>query len=30
MGWALFGAVLSLILLRGVHDRQLRANGFAS
>ncbi len=29
MGWALFGAVLSLVLLSRVHDRQLRERGFA-
>ena len=28
MGWALFGAILSLALLRKMHDQQLRANGF--
>jgi putative membrane protein len=29
MGWALFGAVLALITLGRLHDKQLRANGFA-
>ena len=28
MGWALCGAVLALILLGGLHDRQLRGRGF--
>ncbi|MBT8077002.1 MAG: DUF2238 domain-containing protein [Gammaproteobacteria bacterium] len=28
MGWALFGAVLALFLLGGLHDRQLRARAF--
>jgi len=28
MGWALLGAILSLLLLGKLHDRQLRANGF--
>ena len=28
MGWALFGAVLALVLLGGLHDRQLRGRGF--
>ena len=28
MGWALFGAVLALLLLSRWHDRQLRDNGF--
>ena len=28
MGWALFGAILALVLLGGLHDRQLRAAGF--
>lgn len=28
MGWALFGALLALAVLGGLHDRQLRANGF--
>lgn len=28
MGWALCGAVLALILLGGLHDRQLRERGF--
>ena len=28
MGWALFGAVLALVLLGGLHDRQMRAAGF--
>ena len=28
MGWALFGAILALILLRHVHDKQLRAAGY--
>ena len=27
MGWALFGAILSLVLLRKLHDQQLLANG---
>ena len=27
MGWALFGAVLALVLLGGLHDRQMRAAG---
>ena len=28
MGWALFGAVLALFLVGGLHDRQLRARAF--
>ena len=28
MGWALFGAVLALVLLGKLHDRQLRERGF--
>ena len=28
MGWALLGAILALLLLGGLHDRQLRARGF--
>jgi putative membrane protein len=28
MGWALFGAVLALVLLGRLHDRQLREHGF--
>ena len=28
MGWALFGAILALIVLRHLHDKQLRAAGF--
>jgi putative membrane protein len=28
MGWALFGAILALIVLRHLHDNQLRAAGF--
>ena len=28
MGWALLGAVLALVALRKLHDKQLRANGF--
>lgn len=28
MAWALFGAVLSLVVLRKVHDQQLQAAGF--
>lgn len=28
MGWALFGAVLGLVLLSRLHDRQLRERGF--
>jgi putative membrane protein len=28
MGWALFGAVLALVTLRKMHDRQLRDAGF--
>ena len=28
MGWALFGAVLSLVVLRHLHDKQLRTAGF--
>ncbi len=28
MGWALFGALLALLLLSRMHDRQLRDNGF--
>ena len=28
MGWALFGAILSLVLLGGLHDRQMRRAGF--
>jgi putative membrane protein len=30
MGWALFGALAALILLSGMHDRQLRERGFVS
>ena len=30
MGWALFGAILALLLLGGLHDRQLRTRGFRS
>jgi len=30
MGWALFGALAALILLSGLHDRQLRERGFSS
>jgi putative membrane protein len=30
MGWALFGALAALILLSGLHDRQLRERGFVS
>lgn len=30
MGWALFGAVLSLVLLGRWHDKQLRDHGFLS
>ena len=30
MGWALLGAVLALLLLAKVHDRQLRERGFVS
>ena len=29
MGWALFGALISLLLLSRLHDRQLRDRGFA-
>jgi putative membrane protein len=29
MGWALFGALAALLLLRGLHDRQLRELQFA-
>jgi len=28
MGWALFGAILALLLLAGLHDRQLAERGF--
>jgi putative membrane protein len=28
MGWAFFGAVLALVLLSRLHDRQLRERGF--
>lgn len=28
MGWALLGAILALVTLRRIHDRQLRAAGF--
>jgi len=28
MGWALFGAVLALVMLSRLHDRQLRERGF--
>jgi len=28
MGWAFFGAILALVLLSGLHDRQLRERGF--
>jgi putative membrane protein len=27
MGWALFGAILALVMLGGLHDRQMRAAG---
>lgn len=30
MGWALFGAVLALVLLGRLHDRQMRERGFVS
>ena len=30
MGWALLGAVLALLLLAKVHDRQMRERGFVS
>ena len=30
MGWALFGAVLALVLLSRLHDRQMRERGFVS
>jgi putative membrane protein len=30
MGWALFGAVAALILLSGIHNRQLLESGFVS
>lgn len=30
MGWALFGAVAALILLSGIHNRQLLEEGFVS
>jgi putative membrane protein len=30
MGWALFGAVLALVLLGRLHDRQMRERGFIS
>ena len=30
MGWALLGAILSLVLLRRLHDQQLAANGFVT
>ena len=30
MGWALLGAMLALVTLGGLHDRQMRANGFVS
>lgn len=30
MGWALFGAVLALVLLGRLHDRQLREHGYIS
>jgi len=30
MGWAFFGAVLALVLLRRLHDRQLRSNGYVT
>jgi len=30
MGWALFGAVLALMLLGRLHDRQMRERGFIS
>ena len=30
MGWALFGAVLALVMLARFHDRQLRERGFIS
>jgi len=30
MGWALFGAIAALILLSGLHDRQLRERRFVS
>jgi putative membrane protein len=28
MAWALFGAIVSLVLLRKLHDKQLQADGF--
>ncbi len=28
MGWALFGAMIGLLLLRRLHDRQLSERGF--
>jgi len=30
MGWALFGAILALVLLSRLHDRQMRERGFVS
>ena len=30
MGWALLGATLALVTLGGLHDRQMRTNGFVS
>jgi putative membrane protein len=30
MGWALFGSITALILLSGIHNRQLREAGFVS
>jgi len=30
MAWALFGAILALVILKGTHDRQLQADGFLS
>jgi putative membrane protein len=30
MGWALFGAMLALVTLGGLHDRQMRSAGFVT
>ena len=30
MGWALLGAILAIVMLRKMHDKQLRLNGFVT
>ena len=30
MGWALLGAVLAIVMLSKMHDKQLRLNGFVT